>query len=209
MQMRAFLLLSLLALGGLGAHAGSGPSLLPIYVGVGYGNTTYKGEPNNFPALLPGQSLKEDSKFYELYLGLRLNEFLAIEGGYAQFGQVEADYKNDPDWVSIISPKDKEKVDFNRYGVSAILEYPVALGFSVFGIVGVSYYEFDKTLYGGFSPIEGDLEERIRKQTYGLEYGFGAKYTLLGRVAIRGQWTRPEISEVELSSFRLSAEIHF
>jgi opacity protein-like surface antigen len=182
---------------------------LPVYVGFGYGLARYSGEEVNDPLLIAGQKAEGDKGYYELYVGIDINDILSIEGAYAKFGAVEESYDISGDVASIVSPNDTERVDYNRYTLMAVAEYPLTLGFSIYATGGYAYYEFDRSFFGGFDPSVGStsIEEQIGE--HGLEYGLGAKWEVISRVSIRGQWSQSLIGDATVQSNRLSVEFHF
>jgi opacity protein-like surface antigen len=187
----------------------AGTETLPVYAGFGYGVARYTGATVDDPLLIAGQKAEGDRGYYELYVGIDLNEIFSIEGGYAKFGSVEESYNVRDDIASIVSPNDTEKVDYKRYTLMAVAEYPLTLGFAAYATGGYAYYEFDRSFFGGFSPSEGETETAEQQQEHGIEYGLGVKWEILSRVSVRGQWSQSMIGDASVQSNRLSVEFHF
>lgn len=181
----------------------------PVYVGVGYGIARYVGDEVKDPLLLTGQKAEDDQGFYEAYLGLDLGDVFAIEIAYAQFNELEADYSLSDEVVSIGTPNYKERVDFARYSAMLVAEYPLTFGFSIYATGGYAYYDFDRYFSGGFSESIGATVEHISNGDHGLEFGFGAKWEVLDRISVRGQWAQSLIGDRKVQSNRLSVEFHF
>lgn len=181
----------------------------PIYAGVGYGLARYVGDEVKDPLLIAGQKAEGDRGYYEAYLGVDLGEIFSVEVAYAQFNTLEESYDLSSDVISIVSPNDRERVEFDRFSVMAVAEYPLTLGFSVYATGGYAYYDFNRYFYGGFSSSLPDTAEKIANGDHGLEYGFGAKWEVLSRISVRGQWSQSMINDRKVQSNRLSVEIHF
>jgi len=181
----------------------------PIYAGVGYGLARYVGDEVKDPLLIAGQKAEGDRGYYEAYLGVDLGDIFSVEVAYAQFNTLEESYDISSDVISIVSPNDRERVEFDRFSVMAVAEYPLTMGFSIYATGGYAYYDFDRYFYGGFSPSETDTAERLANGDHGLEYGFGAKWEVLSRISVRGQWSQSMINDRKVQSNRLSVEIHF
>ena len=181
----------------------------PVYAGVGYGLARYVGDEVTDPLLIAGQKAEGDRGYYEAYIGIDLGDILAVEFAYAQFNTLEETYDISTDVISIVSPNDRERVEFDRFSIMAIAEYPLTLGFSVYATGGYAYYDFARYFYGGFSPSESDTAVQLANGDHGLEYGFGAKWEVLSRISVRGQWSQSMINDRKVQSNRLSVEIHF
>ena len=63
-----------------------GQGLLGIYLGAGIGNTFFSSEAED--ALSEVQEISENSTAWKIFAGYRLNEFIGIEGGYRNFGNI-------------------------------------------------------------------------------------------------------------------------
>ena len=184
---------------------------LPIYAGIGYGIARYVGDEVTDPIYLPGQKAEGDKSFYEVYAGFDLGDILSIELAYAQFAELEENYNLRPD-INIVEGAtvyDQERVDFSRVSLMLVAEYPLTLGFSVYGTAGYAYYDFDRSFYGTWEPSLDSLKDKVSNGDHGLEYGFGAKWEVLDRVSLRGQWSQSLIGDRKVQSNRLSVEFHF
>jgi len=183
--------------------------IFPVYAGVGYGLARYVGDEVKDPLLIAGQKAEGDRGYYEAYLGIDLGDVFSVELAYAQFNSIEETYETSTDIVSIISPNNREHIDFDRYSLMLVAEYPLTLGISIYATGGYAYYDFDRYFFGGFSSSEGEIIQKVKNGDHGLEYGFGAKWEVLSRIFIRGQWSQSLINDRKVQSNRLSVEIHF
>ncbi len=181
----------------------------PVYAGVGYGLARYVGDEVTDPVFIAGQKAEGDRGFYEAYVGLDIGDILSVELAYAQFNALEETYELSGDIQSIVAPNNREKVEFNRFSIMAVADYPLTLGFSVYATGGYAYYDFDRYFYGGFSSSVEETAVRVANGDHGLEYGFGAKWEVLSRISVRGQWSQSIINDRKVQSNRLSVEIHF
>ena len=60
--------------------------LLGVYLGAGIGNTFFSSEAED--ALNEVPEISENSTAWKIFAGYRINEFIGIEGGYRNFGNI-------------------------------------------------------------------------------------------------------------------------
>lgn len=183
---------------------------LPLYAGIGYGFARYTGEEVTGPIYIPGQKAEGDKGYYEIYAGYDIDDIFSVEVAYAQFGELEENYDILPDInvVEGVTYYDEERVDFSRVSLMLVAEYPLTLGFSIYGTAGYAYYDFDRSFYGSWEANINTLQDRVSDGDHGLEYGFGAKWEVIDRVSIRAQWSQSLIGDRKVQSNRLSVEFH-
>jgi len=111
---------------------------------------------------------------YALDAGYRFNSWLALEGGYVDFGR----YSFDSDTLD-------GRLKAHAYRLSAVGIAPVGAGFSVYGKAGIfdSRAEFD-----GGSPAGLDVGG-TRHHTDGT-FGLGASYDFTRTLAANVEWNR-------------------
>ncbi|GMM90962.1 porin [Vibrio fortis] len=88
------------------------------YVGASYLYSEYQAESNN-------TDFSDENSGYNLYLGYQLNDFLAIEAGYADFVDTHKDY---------------EHIHSDAWLASTKLTLPITI-FDVYGRVGVGHFQ--------------------------------------------------------------------
>lgn len=192
-----------------GAASLQATETLPFYFGVGYGIARYVGDEVHDPIFLAGQKAEGDRGYYETYVGLDLGSFLSVEVNYAQFDAIEESYEYDTDINYLIDQYDSEHIEFDRFSLMAIAEYPITLGVSVYVTGGYAYYNFERVFFNNEYSSDMEYLDTITNGDHGLEYGFGAKWEIISRVSVRGQWSQSLMGDRKIESNRLSVEIHF
>lgn len=182
-----------------------------LYAGLGYGTANFEGPriEGALSELAPGQRLKDDAGFAELYFGYRFNRFISLEIGYADFGEVSKTYALNPDLAFIVSPNDTEVIDSNSFSFGALMEYPLPNKYSVFAVLGYLKFDLDRELSGGFSPDSGGLRESTSDSEESVFYGLGAKYAFNQKYAVRLQWLDADPGDFQLQTTRFSLEVTF
>lgn len=175
----------------------------PFYVGLGYGVIDYEGKDVDDLVLSPNQKLEDESGFIELYTGYHFNDYISIEIGYANFESMNKKYILNPDVITIVAPNDEERIDLTRTSVNGLLEYPMSQNISVLALLGYSYFDLERELTGGFSPITS------KSSIKGGYYGLGIKYLLSDRYSTRLQWVKEGSSGINIDGYRLSLEVAF
>ncbi len=180
-----------------------------LYLGVGYGQADYEGKTIRNIAFESGQKLEDSAQFAEIYLGFQVSKHLALELGYADFGEVEETYRLNPDVVFIVSPNDTEEVDAKRLSISTLLQYPATDNLSLYVMVGYAYFDIERKQSGGFSPSSGGLSLSDSNHEGGILYGVGARYALSDRFAFRLQWADANTDDMDAQTLGLSLEVKY
>lgn len=145
-----------------------------LYGAVDFGKTTAKGICADAAALgLP--RCKDNDTAIRFAVGYQLNDNFGIEGSYGP--AIEATASSS---VNTLSAKNTE------WQFAAIGTAPLNNGFSVFGKVGMAFWEAQESLNG------------IQiYNTSGNDFllGFGAKYDISPKMAIRGQYETHKIGD--------------
>ncbi len=180
-----------------------------FYGGLGYGSADYEGETDFDMFILPGQRLKDNAEFVELYVGYHLNRNFSFEIGYADFDDVSEVYRLDPDIRVFVPVNNREDVEFSRMSLSVLVEYPFAEKLSVFGLLGYAYSDMDRKISGGVDPSAGGLLESGSDSESDAFWGLGIKYSFNPKYAARLQWTDFGADDLDLEAVRFSLEMNF
>ena len=194
--------LALLLLGGVissvNAEHGS------FYSGAGFGFATYEGKEVQDVLLLPGQKVEDSGEFYEVFLGMNLTDQLAVELGYASFGEVEDTYYPDPTILSIIAPNDHETVDYSRIRLEMLYSFPLGNQFKFLVSGGYAFYQMDRLQFGGFDPSQSYTSVKISDEQHSFEIGLGAQWNVTEQLALRGKIASSFSGDYKIQSNSLS-----
>ena len=140
-----------------------------------------------------GFDVDADSTAYRITAGWRFSDYLAVEGGYHNFGDFEQtfDIAGTPTDVSL-------KADgFTLGGVGSI---PLGERFDLFGRVGAFFWDGDADLNGVTQATPEDTN---------LYLGLGARFKLNERFSITGDGSRYDLDGTTGTVFSLGAELRF
>lgn len=178
-----------------------------IYAGVGYLSTKYQDSVLQSIVFIPGQRIDERSNMLNIYAGYQINDYFSAEIGYSEFGNANKVYVFNPGLAFVVTPDNKEDIDFNNISINALFEYPLHDKIRLFGLLGYSFINIDQEWSGGFNPsgpntiIENSFTEE------GIYYGLGAKYLFNDKYLARVQWTRTDANNVTLDAIQVSFQI--
>lgn len=165
--------------------AGSDGSGVYIGAGAGASRTTLDDAGINAALLSLGfasatTSKSETSAAYKAFIGYSFNEYIAIEGGYFNLGKFKFD--------SAVTPPGNLHGETSSQGfnVDAVLSYPFAQGFSVFGRAGVQNSKSRVDLTGTGSVVVLISETSETKTSW--KAGLGLGYEFAQRIGVRGEW---------------------
>lgn len=155
------------------------------FVGGSVGTTRYDICDQLFAA---GASYCDDQNTgFKIFGGYKFNRYLAVEGGYVDFGKMYA-YSTVPGVTT--------DVLVNAYYLSGMAAIPLAGRASLFGKIGGQFWEGE---INGATPT---ASAKATDSGTGLMYGAGASLDLSGNVGLRGEWERYDVdgSDVDLVS---------
>ncbi|MEO1202848.1 MAG: outer membrane beta-barrel protein [Pseudomonadota bacterium] len=140
-----------------------------------------------------GFAVDDDSTAWRLSAGWRLNDYLAFEGGYHNFGRFEQDFNVDGAPVRVSLKAD----GFTLGGVGSI---PVSERFDVFGRVGAFFWDGDADLNGVTQATPEDTN---------LYLGLGVRFDLNERFSITGDGSRYDLDGTTGTVFSIGADLRF
>lgn len=126
----------------------------------------------------------EDTAF-SAFGGYQFNRYFALEGGYADFGQIESDRPGQP------------SLEGDTAYLTAVGIIPITDKFSAYGKAGVHRWNLDNAL----PTLTGSNDDSGSDPTYGV----GVQYRINDRVALRGEYSRFEIGDLDtdLAQFQI------
>lgn len=164
-----------------------------MYVGVDVGRSKVAMSDSVIgpPAAATAHNLsKSDSDgAYKIFAGSQVMDYLAVEGGYADFGRFSAT-RTITAPVGIAGTGTSGGKTSGVYA-DAIISYPVGAGVSVLGKLGYGYYwtRVSNTVTGAPTfPAGTPASDSVIGK--GFQFGLGAQVDIGKHVAIRGGWQR-------------------
>lgn len=157
--------------------AATGSAMADTYVGFGVGQTDYDIE--NF----------DDPTGLSVYLGNRVNEGLAMEVFYTDFGTAEDEIVQDVD------------LSANTFGAGILLGGQPSEGVNLFVNVGLHAWD---------AEIESDILNRTEEESGSdIYYGFGASIELNPAVSVGARYTNYDLDGDDVSLVSVNMEAYF
>jgi OOP family OmpA-OmpF porin len=119
----------------------------PMYIGVTLGSANY-------------DEFDDSSIAYGVFGGFDINEILAINLGWSDFGEASSD---------------GDKAEVSAFHLSLLGKLPVRTDITLFGRIGLAKWDLDATL-GGQSDGDSDAD---------IFYGVGVDYDITGQSSVR------------------------
>ena len=121
----------------------------------------------------------------KIYGGWRLNQNLAVEAGYADFGKITA---NETVTGLNTDTYRKDSVGISSVYVAAVGMYPVSESVDLFGKLGYHRYSQDNKTSG--RRPEGVLNTSGTTNDLDILYGIGAQWISGSDFSVRGEWEK-------------------
>ena len=140
-----------------------------------------------------GFDIDADSTAYRITVGWRFSDYLAVEGGYHNFGEFEQtfDIEGTPTDVSL-------KADgFTFGGVGSL---PLGDRFALFARAGVFFWDGDADI--------NDVSQASPEDT-NLYLGAGARLALSERLALTADGSRYDLGDASSTVFSIGIDIRF
>jgi OOP family OmpA-OmpF porin len=134
-------------------------------------------------------SCDDNDTGWKLFGGIELNQFIALEGGWADFGEATAS----------AGPVDI-KLEGKGFTLDGKVSAPLTDVISVFARLGVVFWEADLSV-PGFGTASEDGND--------VRYGFGAELNLSPQSALRAEWERNEFDDVDVDLLSVGAVLKF
>ena len=137
-------------------------------------------------------SVDDSDTGWKLFAGYRFMKYLAVEGAYTNLGEASAN--------SIItvpgSGVANATVEGEAWTVSALGILPIGDKFSLFGRLGVNFWNADvsatATTSGASAALSGDDDGTD------MVYGVGAAYSFTPNLSVRGEWERYDFDDTDV-----------
>lgn len=165
----AFTLIAVLTAVPLSSYADNG-----LYLGASVGSAT-------LTETFDGVGIDADSTAYRLTLGMQLNDFLGVEGGYQSFGRFT-------DSVIIGNQVFNTRLQADGFTLGVTGSIPLGRNVSLFGRAGAFFWDGDARL---------DNFTRSRPEDTNSYLGGGATVAFSESLELVGDWTRYQLENTE------------
>lgn len=129
----------------------------------------------------------EDTAF-TVFGGYQFTKYFGLEAGYADFGKIEPD---------VAGPA----LEGDSAYLTAVGTLPITDKFSAYAKAGLHRWNVDTSLPG----LTGNNDDSGSDPTYGI----GAQYRFTDKVALRGEYSRFEVEDVDADLAQLQVRFDF
>ena len=143
-----------------------------FYIGAGVGHSDQKDSCDGIAG-----SCDDTDTAWKLFVGYKFNPYISAEGGYIDFGESDAD-----DVILGIPVSAEAEVD--GFFLAGIGSWPINERFSVFGKLGVLFWDVEVDASGGGVSVSED------ETGTDILFGLGGEYSFTNQLAARIEWER-------------------
>jgi OOP family OmpA-OmpF porin len=142
-----------------------------------------------------GQSFVDEGNYddedtaFSAFGGYQFNKYFALEAGYADFGEIESSRPGQPSLEG-------DTAYFTAVGI-----VPITEKFSAYGKAGLHRWNLDQAI----PSLTSSTDDSGSDPTYGL----GVQYRFTDRVALRGEYSRFEIEDLDADLAQVQLRIDF
>jgi OmpA-OmpF porin, OOP family len=125
---------------------------------------------------------------YKLYGGYQFNRHITLEGGYADFGKLEAQRESAAPMLGSMSNNFRT----SAFYVGAVGIIPLPNRFSLFGKLGTTYATGASPVSasGVLLPLLTPADPNPRRTEWNSKYGLGASYEMSNKLGLRFEYER-------------------
>lgn len=157
------------------------------YLGAGAGITTVD-VCDDVTTVFPGLNCDDEDTGLKIFGGFKANEHFAIEGLWADLGE-----------VSVSGPGGSGTVGVDGFGIAAVGIIPLNEKFGIFGKLGM--FMWDLSGGGGLSAASDDGTD--------LMFGAGVSWNLTEKLGLRAEWERFDIDGDDIDFLSIGAQFNF
>lgn len=128
---------------------------------------------------------------WKAFAGYRIMKYLAVEGAYANLGEVSANIIS----TAPVAGTANVQVENEAWTISALGILPLNDKFSLFGRLGLNVWNIDASASGTGS---GGATYSDSDDGTGVVYGLGAAYNLTPNLSLRAEWERYDFDGSDL-----------
>lgn len=134
------------------------------------------------------QAYDDEDTAFSVFGGYQFNKYFALEGGYADFGKIEPELAG-PD------------LEADSFYLTAVGSVPITEKFSAYAKAGFHRWNIDDAIPG----LTGTDDDSGTDPTYGV----GVQYRFTDRVAMRGEYSRFEMEDLDQDLAQLQVRFDF
>lgn len=183
--------MAIFALAASALATGSAIAEQGFYLGGSVGISRTKIDKGSFDSELSAlgiggisSSTDETDTAFRLRAGYQFNDYIAIEGGYANLGT----FKYNVDFRTPIAGNAYEKIKVDGFDISAVGTLPVGQGFSLLGKVG-AFFSRTKANATATTALANASDDAKATET-NLLTGLGIQYAINRNLTVRAEWER-------------------
>ncbi|MGI0115383.1 outer membrane beta-barrel protein [Zooshikella sp. RANM57] len=207
-----------------------------FYLGIGAGKSSYdaynntKAKVNTWIENIGGTPIvnamdtPSGETISKLFLGYRINKYLALELNYSDLNTTEAKINGQiKDGSTSYKGSGTITDDINGIGIKAIGFYPITNSFDLKASLGAMKWKIKEEVHGSIIESSGHnattyfFDKKQSKKGTSLTLGLGANYTITDNVTVGLQWERIKdvghknlaFGETDIDTYTLSAQYNF
>lgn len=169
-------------------------TLLAVVLGAAVFGAQAAEEPGFYAGAGVGQSFVDEARYddedtaFSAFAGYQFNRYFGLEAGYADFGKLE--------------PGDNGRaLEASSAYLTAVGTIPFTDHFSGYAKAGFQRWDLDSALPG----LTHTRDDSGSDPTYGL----GLQYRFSDKVALRGEYSRFEVEDIDLDLAQLQVRFDF
>lgn len=129
---------------------------------------------------------------WKAFAGYRFMKYLAVEGAYTNFGEGTANTTITAPLVGVVNTK----LEADAWTLSALGILPLGDRFSLFGRVGVNFWNIDISATGTGSGGVATVSDSDDGTDW--VYGVGVAYNFTKNLSVRGEWERYDFDDGDI-----------
>lgn len=155
------------------------------YAGFGFGQSRYRD--------VGVSSANTRTEGWKVYSGYQFNNYLGVEGGYANLNDLTA-----------TTATARADVESNAWALAAVGSYPLTDKFSIMAKLGAAFVQTNTSIKVGAAPAQ-----RTGDDSYQPYYGVGMSYALLDNLSLRAEWERFDLDDYNIDLMTAGFAVKF
>lgn len=130
-------------------------------------------------------SLDDNDDMLKGFVGFQLNEMFGIEGQWTDFDRISND--------------NNDRFEGDGKGLAAVLSFPISDRSAVFAKLGNFWWDSESSIAGSSPDPDGSDPF----------FGAGVKFGFNRNVAVRAEWERYDVANVDIDAFTVGVQFTF
>jgi OOP family OmpA-OmpF porin len=139
-------------------------------------------------SIVDEQAYDDSDTAFSLFGGYQFNRYFALEAGYADFGKIEPDTTG-------------PSLEADTFYLTAVGSVPITDKFSAYAKAGFHRWNVDDAIPG----LTGTSDDSGTDPTYGV----GVQYQVSDKIALRGEYSRFEMEDLDQDLAQLQVRYDF